>query len=137
MLEFSILKINFKNDRAEVLLNCPTLEDNERVLFSNKIIKSIPEIAEHYCKNNFGTCFCDCIFTTGVAHIFEHILLEMLYKSQRKQQNEKFCAVTRKYDQNIAKIEISYYDDIELLKAVKHSLNIANKCINEALCDKN
>ena len=132
-MSFSISKVTFQKDRAIVILNFTTLNDDDKTLFCKRVLKKLPDIGNHNCKNNFGPTLKDCIFATSEAHIFEHILLEMLHKSKRNKQIAKFCASTRTVDKKIAKIESNYYDDIEFLKALKSSLELANACLREPL----
>ena len=75
-----ILKnITFKEDRALIKVQvegCLTPEG--RVVLKQLLYNRYPKIKEHACKNSHGPRFDDCIETTSIPHILEHVILEEL-----------------------------------------------------------
>ena len=73
-----ILKnITFKEDRALIKVQVEgCLTPKERVVLKQLLYNRYPKIKEHACRNSHGPRFDDCVETTSLAHVLEHVILE-------------------------------------------------------------
>ena len=157
-----ILKnITFKEDRALIKVQVEgCLTPEERVALKQLLYSRYPKIKEHACKNSHGPRFDDCIETTSIPHILEHIILEELsHDSTRKgaavslrntsdkpdsepaslffsNRKSVFVAKTSNLGGGVAKIELKYYDDISTLRAIKRATNCLNELLSFAKCER-
>ena len=76
-MSIQLLGITFKQDKAQIDVKfdqCLTPE--ERIRLRDALYKKYPNIKNHACKNSNGPRFDDCVETTSIPHILEHIILE-------------------------------------------------------------
>ena len=153
-MSIQLLGITFKQDKAQIDVKfdqCLTPE--ERIRLRDALYKKYPNIKNHACKNSKGPRFGDCVGSTSIPHILEHMILEDLSQSSTRQgppvslrntsnkpdsepaslffSNKKniFVAKTTNLGEGLAKIEMKYYDDISTLQAI----NRATSSLNEML----
>ena len=158
-----ILKnITFKEDRALIKVQVEgCLTPKERVVLKQLLYNRYPKIKEHACRNSHGPRFDDCIETTSIPHILEHIILEELsHDSTRKgaavslrnasdkpesqptslysldKGMKTFVAKTSNLGGGVAKIELKYYDDISTLRAIKRATRSLNELLSFAKCER-
>ena len=98
--------------------------------YSNEAIKTtllekMPTLAAHKCKNSKGKNFVDVMDSTSLAHVLEHMIIDI----QTKHTDKALFGTTEWIDEQsgIAKIELTYTDDIVCLSAI----NEASKLLNE------
>ena len=134
-MQIKLLNITFKGDRAQIDVQfngklSPDVHNN----FIKLLLKKYPSIAGHSCRNSKGPTFGDCVETTSVAHIFEHVILEELaFVETRKCV---FVAKTSNLGGGVAKIELKYYDDISTLQAIKRATSSLNELLSFAKCER-
>ena len=76
-MSIKLVEIIFKEDRAIIKVQVQQcLTPQERVCLREALYKKYPNIRNHSCKNSNGPTFGDCVETTSIAHIFEHVILE-------------------------------------------------------------
>ena len=154
-MSIQLLGITFKQDKAQIDVKfdqCLTPE--ERIGLRDALYKKYPNIKNHACKNSKGPRFDDCVETTSIAHIFEHVILEELAFVETREGRSvslrnaldkpesrptslysldkamrTFVAKTTNLGEGLAKIEMKYYDDISTLQAI----NKATSSLNEML----
>ncbi|MDO4842222.1 MAG: hypothetical protein Q3982_06045 [Phoenicibacter congonensis] len=151
-------KILFKNDRVEIeILDETHLTSEARLKFSSLVAENYPQILMQDCRNSHGSKFGDCLKTTSLAHVLEHVIIcnmqgtaadFKLFKdtgdkagcdpsvspsSSHITRSLIFVGKTTKMGPNLAKIELKYYDDIHALGAIKRSIEDVNEMLNACL----
>lgn len=104
------------------------------IKYSNEEIKvalleKMPTLAAHKCKNSKGKNFAEVLASTSLAHILEHMIIDI----QSKATNDLLLGTTQWIDENsgIAKIELSYTDDIVCISAIKEASELLNRIISQ------
>ena len=133
-----LTNICFKKEcvQIDVKMNT-TLNDVQRRKLAEALLQKYPFIKEHACKNSHGPAFGDCIQTTSVPHILEHVILEECkdYYAKNKVsdfsgKNKLFVGKTTNLSEDLAKIELKYYDDIFMLNAINRATTELNNMLN-------
>lgn len=133
-----LTNICFKKEcvQIDVKMNT-TLNDVQRRKLAEALLQKYPFIKEHACKNSHGPAFGDCIQTTSVPHILEHVILEECKKndagnkvSDFSVKNKLFVGKTTNLSEDLAKIELKYYDDIFMLNAINRATTELNNMLN-------
>lgn len=126
----TVKEINFKKYRVLVLvkLNKNVLYSNKK--FSNELLKIMPTLQYHKCKNNNDISFLKELSFTNYAHVFEHIAIDLQtkYMLEYKIGLDKSLLGMTKLDEINAKasIELSYWDDLIALKSISNAEKIIN-----------
>ena len=150
-MQIRLVDINFGKDRVEIEVeNEGCLTNDERNNFTELLLKKYPEITGHSCRNSKGPTLGDCVKTTSIAHILEHLILSELSETMtpcrrdpstplRSAQDDvrefpASCKVylgkTTKLTEEVAKIELNYYDDILTLQAITRATAELNDLLN-------
>ena len=102
------------------------------IKFSNNQIKEallieMTNLVAHKCKNSNGKKFKEVMASTSLAHLLEHMIIDI----QAKHTNEVLLGTTEWIDENsgLAKIELSYTDDLLCLSAIKDAVSLLNRII--------
>ena len=87
----------------------------------------MPNLVAHKCKNSNGKNFEEVMASTSLAHLLEHMIIDI----QSKHTNEILLGTTEWIDEDsgLAKIELSFTDDLVCLSAIKEAVNILNGII--------
>ena len=142
-MSIKLTSIVFKENRALIKVQVEgCLTPEERVVLKQLLYNRYPKIKEHSCKNSHGPRFDDCVETTSIPHILEHIILEELKETAspcrldpstplRSAQDDVtlFVAKTSNLGGGVAKIELKYYDDISTLQAIKRAASSLNEML--------
>ncbi len=133
-----VTDICFKTDCVQIDVKMNTvLTTHQRENLREFLAESYPNIEAHDCRNSKGPKFGDCIQTTSVPHIFEHVILEECRRFSQPQKvsdigfkSKPFVGKTTNLGENLAKIELKYYDDIFMLKAINRATHSLNNMLN-------
>ena len=103
-----------------------------KLKYSNEVIKSallekMPTLAAHKCKNSKGKDFTEVLSSTSLAHVLEHMVIDI----QSENTNDVLMGTTQWIDENsgVAKIELSYTDDVVCISAIKEASELLNQFI--------
>lgn len=101
------------------------------------LLKQFSSLAYHKCKNANGENFISIMDKTSLAHIFEHLVIDLQIKYSNKLDTEPTQAIfgtTEWLNKNFgkAKVELSYFDDIEALRAIKNAQEILNEILENS-----
>ena len=150
-MQIRLVDINFGKERVEIeVKNEGFLTPVERNNFTELLLKKYPEITCQSCRNSKGPTFGDCVKTTSIAHILEHLILSELSEtatpcrrdpstSLRSAQDDVrevpasgkvYLGKTSKLSEEVAKIELNYYDDILTLQAITRAAAELNDMLN-------
>ena len=101
-----------------------------KLKYSNEVIKfalleKMPTLAAHKCKNSKGKNFVEVMDSTSLAHVLEHMIIDI----QTKHTDKALFGTTEWIDEQSgnAKIELTYTDDIVCLSAIKEASNLLNE----------
>ncbi len=108
-------------DRVDVLLTVDagrmrTAQDS----VAERALALLPGLAHHFCINNEGRSFAEELADTEVAHLFEHIVLELMATagSPRSLKGETVWDF-RRDGRGVFRVSLEYDDDLVCLGAVK------------------
>lgn len=101
---------------------------NEKI--REALLKEMPTLAAHKCKNSYGKNFSEALASTSLAHVLEHMIIDI----QSKHTSVALFGTTEwiNEDAGIAKIELTYTDDLICLAAIKEAVNLLNE-INQRI----
>lgn len=112
MNKFQVRNISFNSNR--VIINVYT-EYTSSASFVNMLILRNPNIANHNCKSSKD------LKDTSLAHIFEHLVIDY----------QQFgMGTTTSVAPNMYRVELSYKDDIECLRAINESKNLIEQLLD-------
>ena len=90
-----------------------------------------PSLKAHACVNGVGPSFGCVMATTSLPHVLEHLILDEQVRSDTAPEAAPFSGITIWLDEDAgrAHIEVSYFDDLTALEAVR----TATACLNDLL----
>ena len=111
---FHIMKVTVGEDvlRVRVLVNPGMpVRTSEDIEATARVYYLAPAIAEHLCLGDAGEAFKDCMGDTEVAHLLEHLTVEIMH--QTGLAGDVSCGKTRAVpaDPRLFEIELSCPDD--------------------------
>ena len=111
---FNILKVTVGSDKltARVLVNPGMpLSTSEDVEATARVYYLAPAIADHLCLGDAGSKFQDCMGNTEVAHLLEHLTVEIM--NETGLAGDISCGRTRgvEGDERLFDVELSCPDD--------------------------
>ena len=59
-------------------------EKYSNTALAEKLLKQLPNLANHKCKNNEGQQFSEVMATTSLPHLLEHRIIDLQSKSTEK-----------------------------------------------------
>ncbi len=123
MHKIIVTDITVKQYRVVCLVKVEGNKYSDQNLADN-LLKLMPNLANHKCKNNLGENFLQVMHNTSLPHLLEHMIIDIQSKSTQK----ALFGTTEWVDeqQGIAKIELSYEDDLHCLEAIKQAVEIIN-----------
>lgn len=97
---------------------------------ANALASAVPTLPAHACVNDRGSTFGAVIAATSLPHALEHLIIDAQVRASAP-ASPTFVGTTTWLDREagLARIEISYLDDIVALAAVKRALSILNDII--------
>lgn len=150
-MKIELVNITFEKDRVQIVVQTNgQLTSAERCRFTELLFENYSDIAGHSCRNSKGPTFGDCIKSTSIPHILEHVILSELKETStpcrhdpstplRSAQDDVrdvsasskvFLGKTTKVSEEVAKIELNYYDDILTLQAITRATAVMNDLLN-------
>lgn len=94
------------------------------------VLHDHPNLVHHACVNDEGDRFGAVIDHTSLAHLLEHVAIDL--QTQRAQsQDAAFMGTTEWLDEGAgqARIQLSYADDLEGLRAFKDAVEYLNAAV--------
>lgn len=90
---------------------------------------AFPHVGEHACVNDAGDRFADVMERTPLPHVLEHLVVDL--QARAAGPGAVFVGTSEWADsaQTRARVEVSFIDDLEALRAFKD----ATAALNEAL----
>lgn len=90
-----------------------------------------PTLKAHACVNDTGPSFGDVMASTSIPHVLEHLILDEQVRAEDAPATVPFSGITLWLDEAAgqAHIEVSFYDDLTALEAVR----AATVCLNGLL----
>lgn len=134
MKKFSVKKIHVKKYRIVCIVACQQGYEKSNLSLKQKVLNEFPNLAYHKCKNKNHNSFSDEIDKTEIAHVFEHIVIDLQTRymnNQKHHREETFFGTTQSYDkdQGLYNVELNYFDDIVALRSIKEAEEFINKAL--------
>lgn len=103
------------------------LYTSEDIEATNRVYQLIPEIAEHVCVNDAGDTFKDCMGHTEVAHLLEHVTIELLARTARVSRAYGMTQLdTSEDDSRTYETSLSCEDDTLTIAALSSAIWLMN-----------
>lgn len=127
----SVKSINVKKFRIVCIVEVANnyLYSNDKI--KDKLLKICPTLLYHKCKNSHNNNFIDELGSTMLPHVFEHLIIDLQIKELSNKTitcNQQILGTSQwiNKDNGLAKVELSYVDDLLALKAIKEAQEIIN-----------
>ena len=93
-------------------------------------IESFPDLPHHACVNAEGNSFADVVEHTSTAHLLEHVAISLQTRTT-DDASATFTGTTEWTDEATgqARIEISFRDDLEALRAFNEATRFVNTAV--------
>lgn len=94
------------------------------------IASRYPELPRHACVNDVGKTFGEVMERTSVPHLLEHLVITEQTRSTAD-ENGSFTGTTEWTDESVgkARIEVSFRDDLEALRAFNEATRFLNNAV--------
>lgn len=126
-----IENITVKNDRiiCEVRVVRQELRYTNPRLIEN-LIERFPKLPSHTCKNAEGSTFAAVMDHTSTPHLLEHLVIDLQVQNSLR-DDTPFIGTTEWLDEGegLARIEVSFADDLGALRAFRDATQILNLCM--------
>jgi len=135
-----ILDIDFKERETVItIFILPEMISTSRINnFSEKLFKILPSLGNHFCINESNNDFAHELKNTELAHVLEHILMELIGKKDK--EVKKISGLTswnwRKEGNFIYKIRIDYSKKTYFKKSLSEALSILNDLYKQPIVTK-
>ena len=88
---------------------------------------SYPDLPHHACVNASGSTFGIVMESTSTAHLLEHLVISEQARVSERAERE-FVGTTEWVDEEagLARIEVSFHDDLEALRAFNEATRFLN-----------
>lgn len=118
----------------------PGVPRNTSPALLNRVLPAFPALPHHACVNGAGKTFGDVMANTPLPHLFEHMVVDLQVRqaAQRSQSRgaagERAIVGTSEWlDEaaGIARIDVSFADDMVALRAIRDALAALNAALRE------
>lgn len=99
---------------------------------AQRCLQHAPTLGQHACRNEVGPLFGAVMANTSTPHLLEHLVVDAQTRAARK-ADSVFTGTTQfsAEDPLLAKLALSYEDDLVALHALKESLEFLNRTLLE------
>lgn len=111
----------------EVAVSLDTLRVDERV--AARMLDELPNLARHVCVSDSGEFFGDEIVGTELAHLLEHVIIELQGHGAGHTSWEAELAETRGRGHALMRVTVTYRDDFEALRAVEAARTLVERVV--------
>lgn len=126
-----ITHIRVRPDRMEikVAVSAENYAYTDQALM-NEVLKSVPSVAQHTCRNAKGIRFCDVMNETSLPHLLEHLIVDA--QARRSKNEDRIFTGTTQWsvdDRLVAQVSVSYEDDLVAFDVVNKSVAFLNRLL--------
>ena len=124
----SIDRLTVRDDRIVCELSlAPRAPRTTTPQLAARVRASFPDIGRHACVNDEGPTFAAVIDHTSLAHLLEHLVIELEVRAAPKGA-PALVGTTELLDAEgiCARVEVSYLDDIVALRAFRDAADFIN-----------
>ena len=95
------------------------------------LVSAVPSLPAHACVNDCGTTFGAVLASTSLPHVLEHLIIDAQVRASAPAA-PTFVGTTTWLDRDagLARVEVSYTDDLVALAAVKQALATLNSLLS-------
>ncbi len=89
-----------------------------------------PDLPHHACVNDSGKTFGDCMETTSVPHLLEHVIISLQVR-ERNSGDATFIGTTEwiNEQEGLASVEFGFRDDLVALRAFNEAVKFVNVAV--------
>ena len=101
----------------------------------SQLEQDFPHLGAHACVNARGSQFADVMEHTSLAHVLEHLVIDLQVQAHRtpdtSDREATFVGTTEWVDKaaGIARVRVSFADDLVALAAFRQATEILNKLL--------
>ncbi|WP_165248950.1 cyanophycin synthetase family protein [Adlercreutzia sp. ZJ141] len=109
------------------------------------VLEKRPALRHHACINDVGPRFADVMMGTSIPHVLEHVIIDIQVQdalqsafqsvshpsAQARKHAPLFVGTTEwiSEDAGTARVEFSFIDDIQAMKALRQALDLLNEIL--------
>ena len=126
-MNIEVKSITVNKSNIVCIVNFPKQKFSDEYL-KNALLKIRPTLKDHKCKNSLSKNFEDILDETSLAHILEHLIIDMQIEcaTQSGILNQTILGTSEWLDKDLgtAKIKVDYFDDVVAIKCIKDSAKL-------------
>ena len=122
-------RIAVKPDRISLRVRCASSARFVTREVAKQVGEHFPNIVHHACLNDFGPTFGDALENTSVPHLMEHLIIELQAADRFSGQPLMGTTEWVNKREGLARVEVSYKDDIVALRAVSEAQAFLNEIL--------
>ena len=127
IIEIKRVRVGLEDLTARVrIVEGAPLMTSEDLVATTRIYYLMPHIVEHVCMGDRGETFKDAMGDTEVAHLLEHMTVELLSQSSASSAITSGRTYPVEGDERSFDIELSCPDDVLVMGALSSAVWIAN-----------
>lgn len=133
-LPFKILGVEFLADETVILLHVPPHIRNTKQIagFSDRCLSHHPHLKFHLCDNDKCQSFPEELKETELAHVFEHVLLDLIGEKDKEIRRIKGYTSWdwRKSERNTYEIHLHYTEKEIMSEALTDAISSFGQIFN-------
>ena len=93
-----------------------------------KVMTRFPCVGLHSCKNDSGPHFSDVIERTSIAHVLEHLVIDLQLSNDNTPMGSTFAGFTQWVDEDegIAEVQVAFRNDMVAVQALHDAVRFLN-----------
>lgn len=93
-----------------------------------KVMTRFPCVGLHSCKNDSGPRFADVIESTSIAHVLEHLMIDIQLGDSATPMGSRLVGFTQWIDESegIAEVQVAFQSDMVALRALRDAVAFLN-----------
>jgi len=117
-------------DRVEALVRVADPRRHTTPELIQRCLRDFPHLAVHTCVNGVGPTFGAVMEDTSLPHLLEHLVIEQQTLAARN-EDPLFVGTTQftAEDPNVAKVSVSFENDVTCLAAFKRAQEFLNEIL--------
>ncbi len=128
-----IESLTVRRDRivCSVVVDAPNRNTTEA--FAKKLLQKFPSLAHHACVNNVGDTFGCVIAHTSLAHVLEHLVIDLQVREAHASPHARYVGTTVCTNKMAGqyRVEVSFTDDLVALRAFRVASEEINSLVLE------
>ena len=94
-----------------------------------RVLSAFPTLPQHACVNECGTTFAAVMNCTPLPHLLEHMVVDLQVREESHGATIVGTSEWLNEQEGIARLDISFPDDLVALKAINKAVTFLNKAL--------